>query len=500
MEEIKKNFLYGASIQGIQNFILQTDELKDIVGASELVEKICTEEFNEYGTDDNKTIVKAAGNIKYIFTSKTECEKAVLEFPKKVMELAPGITVSQAVVGYNSEAEFGEAIDELEQRLKAQRNKQQSIIHSFMGMRKSRQTGKPVEKEKNGEYLDAGTIAKRNTSHKGQDNPILKLSEKCFGNKKFDHDQIAYNIEEITSNNDWIAIIHGDGNGLGQVVHKVGKDKISFREFSIKLDEATKEAAIRAYNAISDRFDTSKMIPIRPVVLGGDDFTVICRADFALEYTQKFLEEFEKATNEKLAFILTESNVFKNNEDKLTACAGIAFIKSSYPFHYGYHLAEELCKQAKNESKKGKVQNELTQSCLMFHKVQDSFIEDFNDIERRELTAINGATLKYGPYFISNQQDKPTIRQLIENVKLLDNKEGNAVKSHLREWLSDMMYDAEMAQQKLERIKSNLKNKKELNNLVDNATGKDKIAAYDILSLHSVMYNLTKEEKDHDKH
>ena len=31
-------FLYGASVQGFQRFIFQTNELKDIVGASELVE------------------------------------------------------------------------------------------------------------------------------------------------------------------------------------------------------------------------------------------------------------------------------------------------------------------------------------------------------------------------------------------------------------------------------------------------------------------------------
>ena len=38
-------FLYGASVQGIQHFIFQTNELKDIVGASELVENICTTLF-----------------------------------------------------------------------------------------------------------------------------------------------------------------------------------------------------------------------------------------------------------------------------------------------------------------------------------------------------------------------------------------------------------------------------------------------------------------------
>lgn len=39
------SYLYGASIQGIQSFIFQTDRLKDIVGASELVEQACTDMF-----------------------------------------------------------------------------------------------------------------------------------------------------------------------------------------------------------------------------------------------------------------------------------------------------------------------------------------------------------------------------------------------------------------------------------------------------------------------
>jgi hypothetical protein len=40
-------WLYGAAVQGIQGFIYQTNELKDIIGASELVEEICTLEFAE---------------------------------------------------------------------------------------------------------------------------------------------------------------------------------------------------------------------------------------------------------------------------------------------------------------------------------------------------------------------------------------------------------------------------------------------------------------------
>ena len=41
-------YLYGAAVQGIQGFIFKTNELRHIVGASELVEQICTSAFDEF--------------------------------------------------------------------------------------------------------------------------------------------------------------------------------------------------------------------------------------------------------------------------------------------------------------------------------------------------------------------------------------------------------------------------------------------------------------------
>jgi hypothetical protein len=38
-------YLYGASIQGIQGFIFETNKLKEIVGASDLIEWFCEYNF-----------------------------------------------------------------------------------------------------------------------------------------------------------------------------------------------------------------------------------------------------------------------------------------------------------------------------------------------------------------------------------------------------------------------------------------------------------------------
>ena len=112
-------YLYGAAVQGIQDFIFKTNELKHIVGASELVEQICTSAFDEFAKN-GESVVRAAGNIKFLFNHEEDCREAAREFPRKVMKMAPGVTISQAVV--LADADFGRAIDQLEALLKEQHN------------------------------------------------------------------------------------------------------------------------------------------------------------------------------------------------------------------------------------------------------------------------------------------------------------------------------------------------------------------------------------------
>jgi hypothetical protein len=530
MSEVK--YLYGAAVQGIQGFIFQTNKLREIVGASELVEEICTSKFakllgnNGYYPDlkkqledDENCILHAAGNIKYIFDKKEECEKIVREFPKVIYEFAPGVTVSQAVVKFDGN-DFEKAVNELEKRLRTQRNKpMRSATLGLMGIERSRQTGLPVVYvEDENTHLDAGTFAKlqyvwetKDGKRTAKRHTTKNLCQKAFYDDVKDG-QIAYDIEDVTQNNDWIAIIHADGNGLGQVVQKVGKDQKLFKQFSEKLDEATTLSAREAFEAVKNQFNNSKkkpdFIPIRPIVLGGDDLTVICRADLALDYVTTFMSRFEDNTHKMLKDDNGESllkDVFANETNKrLTACAGIAYIKSSFPFYYGYNLAETLCSLAKKDAKDSDEIREgkkLPKSCLMFHKVQDSFTEDWSAIAKRELTPQENISFQYGPYYINKAKDD---RWLVENLKQKVNKldygkEGNAVKSHLRQWMSLLHDNPEMAKQKLLRLKSMTTNN-ELLNLIKDVTfeykNKDeqyKSPVYDILAIHTINNQTTKE-------
>lgn len=507
-------YLYGASIQGIQNYIFQTNELKDIIGASELVNEICHKFKAMYGEDSEhrgKMIVHAAGNIKCIFDDEDACRDAVRNFPRFAMEMAPGITISQAVVKIKDDSEYAKKAEELEQRLHAQRNHPvKSLTTGLMAIERSRKTGLPAttikyaqDKKEKDEYLDEGIVAKRN--EKGCD-----LYRKLTG-EDIKTGNRAYDTKDLTGHNDWIAVIHADGNGLGEVVAELSGDYQRFKDFSDNLDKATIAAAQAAYTATKEKEEDEKAnrtlekLKIRPIVIGGDDLTVICRGDLAVKFVKEYLEAFEKETKERIG-------------KKLTACAGIAFIKSSYPFYYGYDLAEALCGEAKKDAKSDKVKKangNQAPSCLMFHKVQSSFVEDYAEIKRKELTTVDGGSLCFGPYYLNKEsvdkvkdRERWTIKELSETVDKLNKEDNNRVKTAIRQWLTLMHEDAGAAKQHSKRVKAvNLDS--EFISIYDSvstgiikkdADGKDKdpklSTAYDILSLLTIIEQETKPNQE----
>ena len=495
-------YLYGAAVQGIQSFIFQTNELKDIIGASELVEQICTNLFDEFQGETGEIIVSAAGNIKCIFSSEDECRKAVREFPKKAMLYAPGITISEAVVKMENDMDFGNAVELLEKRLRAQRNKPlPSITTGLMGMERSRKTGLPAVSEADGDFLDIGTKRKREQNNwskiKQGTSTTHRLYEKSLG-LPIDRDVFALNLEDMTGNNNWLAIIHADGNGLGEVVSAIGNTPSMLESFSKGLDKATAEASHLAFKEMQDlyglSYDSNSVIPFRPVVLGGDDLTMICRADLALPFTQFFIRHFEEKTKELMNLLKEKGNI---PHDCLTACAGIAYIKSSFPFYYGYHLAETLCDRAKRDAKRDN--QAPAPSCIMFHKVQSSFVESFDEIAKKELQPYEGHSFEFGPYYLTTHDKRWTVDDLIKYVKQLGSKAGNAVKSDIRQWMTLMSDHPNKAQQKSERVKSISKGwEYDLYNKATSSYVREQVnvyPAYDMLVLHSIASFIKKKNR-----
>ena len=478
-------YLYGASITGIQNFIFQTNKLREIAGGSELIELICSGSFDQFEDQEGKRIMRAAGNIRHLFKDVDACKKAVLEFPRLVNKLAPGVAICQAVIEIKEKMSLKEALKQLESNLKIQRNK--SLMTSnigFLATKRSQRTGLPAVDYEKGEPVDITSLSKIKAGTSSRTN----LCKKAFGNYK---KEISLNIEEMGTDKSWIAVIHADGNSLGKIIQEIAENDNAenlLAEFSSLLEEATINSAREAYIEAEKMFREETSIPIRPIVLGGDDLTVVCRADIAIKYTEKFLGQFENNTKKLLGKFSTN---IKDNlliENGLKACAGIAYIKKSFPFHYGYSLANELCSEAKKES-------ERKHSCIMFHKVQDSFVTDYNSIIQKELSVGNNPIFKFGPYFIN---DVPNNKWTINNLRKFCNelidisrKEDNnssGVKSGLRNLIENLQHDSEISKQKMERLISNIDTKNDylVKTLKDFSNPEKSVPFYDALSLISI--------------
>lgn len=401
------------------------------------------------------------------------------------------------------DSDFKKASDELEAKLKAQRNlNPRSSTLGLVGVERCRRTGLPAiintdsSKRSAGDFLDEASYAKEMAFNQ------KSLCIKSFGLDTLTYSQIPKHVSEMQWYNSWVAVIHADGNGLGQVVRKVGSDRDVFRKFSIDLDKATEKSANEAYESVKNMFNAKEkekekekeLIPIRPIVLGGDDLTVICRADLAIPYVTQFLKSFEQNTKG-----IVKRGVFADEpyQTGLTACAGVAFIKSSYPFHYGYNLAESLCSAAKKDAKDTEAirnGNALPKSCLCFHRVQGSFTDDYDTIIKRELTPNAHLRFDFGPYYVNEKTGRWTISHLQDAVENLSKDKSGSVRTHIRRWISEMYNNPEKAEQMLKRA-INVTGKKEiiteLTNGVQRGNGSDSIVvcpAYDVLSLYSIIY------------
>lgn len=112
------------------------------------------------------------------------------------------------------------------------------------------------------------------------------------------------------------------------------------------------------------------VIPVVPVILGGDDATVITAGRYALPFAAAFLAAFEEATAKDTLLCAL------NGGAGLTAGAGVAITDRSFPFQLAYKLAESLASKAKTVGKS----LPTPRSTLMHHVLYDSTLLDADGV------------------------------------------------------------------------------------------------------------------------
>ncbi|QTR44834.1 hypothetical protein J9253_12480 [Thiothrix litoralis] len=469
-------YAYLFEAKSIQSYIFATNKLKEIIGGSELIERLTANDgllrqtlislgFEE---DADIRLSRCGGAAFYAFSENEENLKKLANlWPLVFRQYAPDMEFIHAMAeGKNAVDAFKTAHD----ALMADRNRPKvKLPQAGVYTLRFGRTGEPVTDCKGTgekrECFDQITLRKRAFSNSEA------LAQRVMWDSHRGEWPVNLTPEEgqdgknlpFTNDNRLVGLIHADGNGFGQLLMDL-KDNVDkkiitneqyidvFRNISESIKTATEAAAANAVSKVLFPKMDGGLFPARPIVLGGDDLTMIVRADLALPFTQAFLKAFEQESHNQ--FELLRSN-YPNLKgiipERLTACAGIVYAKSSQPFSLLHDLAEGLCKHTKTIAKRSdNLLGKQVPSSLTFYRVTTSLIDDFKDILKNELTTRN-ICLSRGCYTLDAHDKLPNLPDLLALQVFLAKSEVS--RGALRQVTGLLHQSPEQAQRRYERWK-----------------------------------------------
>lgn len=390
-------YLYGFATSHVQKYILASPLLRDIQGASQLLEDLCGKTFRKTAEKCGMAVPPgnlsaAAGGVR-LFTS---CEEGVRQlyriWPSVAESLVPGASIQQAVV----RCDFADRLD-ANRRLSRLLSAKRSVIMPKMPdaspfVSRCRRTGEPgIGKDRHeNEVMGPSISARRRRRDRMRSESRAELSSldvKCMPESFCTGDGdigFALDQNEIRSSAGFVAIIHADGNDLGKRIVKSlralgdteGSSLIrAFRGISETISTAMEESvriATKECLPVLERQEASgkarSYIPARPVILGGDDITILVRADMALDFVCRLLSAFEEQSHMQISKLRNKEWYDSGLGEQLNMASGIAYVKEGFPFDRGYALAESLCEHAKDSTPRD---GEGLKACssICFHRV-----------------------------------------------------------------------------------------------------------------------------------
>ena len=460
--------------RSIQRYIYSGNLLRTNIGASYIVDRIffddlrgtLTEIFSgenfSYAADttwdideDGKTywgsmneccVAYVGGGNALILFNPAQIDRrveVVQKFTRKLLATRPGLKVGVAL-GELEMTDDGLDMSSLYAELK----KNQSNVFPAVNVP---YTGLTLSCEINGEvanFCDARGLVKltnevrfysmetavkaecakaANESLKNRFNKIFDVKKSSVTMKDF---YFPMKVDELGQKDgeNYFSIIHVDGNNMG-VKFRGCKSLTDRRQLSREIRRKTEGAfadlllkIIAAKNAgLFDEILNLKdenILPIRPLIIGGDDVTFICPANMAILFTKTLMESLNDETP---AGDGAPEHLTMESSRLMDCCAGVAILPTAYPFFRGYKLAEQLCDAAKESMRKEK----KSSSWLDFAILHGEQAPTLEQIREQEYTGALG-NLHFGPYQVGAEKNS---RYDIENL-IVCTKEFPKVMSH----------------------------------------------------------------------
>lgn len=506
--------------RSIQKYVFSCNKLKTNVGASylvdgifnDLMQKIVLPSFNlkmpeiswqkseqiEMIKDDSieaEIVYIGGGNMLILinkFSGKEDnlnlCREIVKKWTLEILKKAPGLKTG-AAVGMMDVERFKDSLDKMYVQLKQNQNTvlpQVDLPYTGLTL-ECNISGKTADvfdwtnekwiaKEVKAK-TDAYTYASEKVRSEYKD-----ILEKDGSRDKYD---FASELEKIgcKEGESYISVIHIDGNNMGVKFSKC-KDSQERKELSLKVAQIVQNAFCELIKTIIAEYDSKayaealdmeklvdkegkKLLPIRPIIIGGDDITFVCPARVGIEYAKRFIEAVNKQE-----FLSDEQHKHMSEEVKkegnsiilsktMSCCGGVAIVPLKYPFFRAYQLAEHLCGSAKNKSRDN--DNSLIDFAILYGEMTP----DLDQLCRYQYSAPEGY-LHYGPYSVQKEiQDGSHINDLLV---LKDDIRDNVPKNKIKE-LRDVLTKDMHTQIRF------LENCKEIQKIIDEECNQEGIGA-----------------------
>lgn len=454
--------------RSIQKYVFGCNRLKTNTGASYLVDGIFTEAMvdvlKQSGlkmpaedwkeakklimSEDNAVECEIAyiggGNMLVLVRKGEEslsiCRELVKEWSLKVLLEAPGLKTGAAIGEIDlSKENFQDSLKALYTQLKEnQNNILPQVDLPYTGFSVECDYSGKAANVYNKEYkrLVSAEVEAKTAAYDAADKKIKKDFYEVLG----DEYDFCSELESLgyKDGESYISVIHIDGNNMGVKFSKC-RDMQERKNLSKKVQEAVEHAfgylikkIVTEYDTYADVLDmralkqgNKRLLPLRPIIIGGDDITFICPGRMGLQYAQAFIEYVNSEDLlDKDLYNYIKKETGKQISRSLSCCAGVAIVPAKYPFFRAYELAEQLCDEAKALSRKD------DGNYLDFAILHGEKYGDIKLLRKEQYESAKGS-LHYGPYnVLGDENDKQSVKGLLALSEKLaaDNMPRNKVK------------------------------------------------------------------------
>lgn len=173
----------------------------------------------------------------------------------------------------------------------------------------------------------------------------------------------------------YLALVHADGNGIGKGAGQGDAKRAAF----FHRNRVLLRRALQ--HAIDVHCPKTGQAPLVPLMLGGDDLLLVCRAELALPFVVTLCER------------LAELQRGDGNGFELTLGVGVVIAKHTIPIHRLHEVAEQLAGSAKRRFR-GLQEATKGRSVVDWAVYTTAWVDDPDEIRRRDWLRGSGPDLR----------------------------------------------------------------------------------------------------------